>query len=201
MVDPVTVMERAGAVNSPSRIARTVPFAWRLPLEVALGGVLAVVSLLSATSGALLTMSPAGPVVTMLFGGVLLTVDLGGRREREDRDPASHTIADHLLRVALLAAALLFLLAGDRSTGAFFGAIGLLHALFTYATRYTTARKQPSSAGATDRGKTPEPAPAREGDPTDSNGVRRYGHRELGLALSGAGSLMAIATDITFGGG
>jgi hypothetical protein len=31
--------------------------------------------------------------------------------------------------------------------------------------------------------------------------VRRYGHRELGLALSGAGSLMAIATDITFGGG
>jgi hypothetical protein len=135
-------MERAGDLNSPPRIARTIPFAWHPPLEVALGGLLAVVPLLSATSGALLTMSPAGLVVTMLFGGVLLTVALGGRRERDDGDPASHTIA-HVLRVALLAAALLFLLAGDRSTGAFFGAIGLLHALLTYATRYTTARKQP----------------------------------------------------------
>lgn len=115
---------------------QSVPLDIHRPIEMLLGGVLAIVPLLGSTTG-LIAMPAYGVIVSMAAGLALLTFGLAGRREQEGVSVAAHRLGDRLVVIGLLITSALALLSGDIATGAFVGLIGIAHGGLSLTTRYT----------------------------------------------------------------
>jgi hypothetical protein len=102
------------------------------------GMVLVLVPLLAALSTAV-ALPGVGVVVSVVIGGAMLSVAIAGTRDQSSLAPSAHVLADRLLVLALLAAAVAFAFAGDPAIAVFFLALGVLEAALTLVTRYVSA--------------------------------------------------------------
>jgi hypothetical protein len=118
-------------------ILRGMSFDSHRALEAGLGIVLLVLPFLLAVPGDAADFSTAAIVVAGVIGLLLATIGFAGRRAGEAVPVSTHAQLDRLMIATMLAAALVFAIAGEGEAVLLLAIASLLQTVLMLSTRYT----------------------------------------------------------------